>query len=112
MSDNTIEPVDEIKEEVEECTEQHLADLDGQARAFLSTFTTIRSKITDLERAESDLKRFELSIESERKRLAKQVEGARLALRNARIQMAVELAKTDGVGFTKAADLIKEENRA
>jgi len=115
MSDNRPagEETEQFEEEVEEvCTEQHLADLDDQAKTFLSTFTTIRSKITDLERAESDLKRFELSIEADRKRLQKQLDGARLALRNARIQMAVELTKIDGIGFTKAADLIKEGNRA
>ena len=44
--------------------------------------------------------------------LQKHLEGAKLALRNARIQMAVELQKVDGIGFTKAADLIKEANRA
>ncbi len=107
------EETEQVEEEAEEtCTEQHLSDLDDQAKIFLSTFTTIRSKITDLERAESDLKRFELSIESERKRLVKQLEGARLALRSARIQMAVELTKTDGAGFAKAAEVIKEANRA
>lgn len=102
---------DLIGEEVV-CDQRHLDDLDDQAKAFLSTFTTIRSKITDLERAESDLKRFELSIESERKRLAKQLESAKLALRNARIQMAVELQKVDGAGFAKAAEVVKEGNRA
>lgn len=107
------EETEQFEEEAEEvCTEQHLADLDDQAKAFLSTFTTIRSKISDLERAESDLKRFELSIESERKRLAKQLDSAKLALRNARVQMAVELTKVDGVGFAKAAEVVKEGNRA
>jgi septal ring factor EnvC (AmiA/AmiB activator) len=107
------EETEQFEEEAEEvCTEQHLADLDDQAKAFLSTFTTIRSKISDLERAESDLKRFELSIESERKRLVKQLDGARLALRNARIQVAVELQKVDEIGFTKFADMVKEMNRA
>lgn len=107
------EETEQFEEEVEEvCTEQHLVDLDDQAKAFLSTFTTIRSKISDLERAESDLKRFELSIEADRKRLAKQLDGARLALRNARIQMAVELTKVDGIGFAKAAEIVKEGNRA
>lgn len=103
------EPI--IDEEVE-CGQQHLDDLDDQAKQMLSTFSTVRSKIQDLERAESDQKRFELSIESERKRLQKTVDAARLGLRNARIQMAVELQKVDGVGFAKAADLVKEANRA
>lgn len=107
------EETEQFEEEAEEvCTEQHIADLDDQAKAFLSTFTTIRSKISDVERAESDLKRFELSIEADRKRLQKQVESSKLALRNARIQMAVELQKVDGVGFTKAADIVREGNRA
>jgi len=107
------EETEQVEEEAEEvCTEQHLSDLDDQAKAFLATFATIRSKISDLERAESDLKRFELSIEADRKRLQKQLDGARLALRNARIQMAVELTKVDGVGFTKAAELVKDGNRA
>jgi hypothetical protein len=105
------EETEQFEEEAEEvCTEQHLADLDDQAKAFLATFTTIRSKITDVERAESDLKRFELSIEADRKRLQKQLDGARVALRNARIQMAVELAKADEVGFSKAAEIVKEGN--
>ena len=113
MPDPASEETEEVQDEVDRtCDEQHVNDLDDQAKAFLSTFTTIRSKITDLERAESDLKRFELSIESDRKRLAKQLEGAKLALRNARIQMAVELTKVDGVGFTKAAEVVKEGNRA
>jgi len=107
------EETEEVDQEVEEvCTEQHLSDLDDQAKDFLATFATIRSKISDLERAESDIKRFELSIETDRKRLQKQLEGARLALRNARIQMAVELTKVDGVGFSGAAEVIKEGNRA
>ena len=113
MSQNNpdLDEPEEISEVEEACTEQHLADLDDQAKAFLSTFTTIRSKITDLERAESDLKRFELSIEADRKRLQKQLDSARLALRNARIQMAVELSKVDGGGFGRVAEVVKEENR-
>lgn len=108
------EETEQFEEEVveEACEKNHIDDLDDQAKAFLSTFTTIRSKIADLERAESDLKRFELSIEADRKRLQKQLDGAKLALRNARIQMAVELTKVDGIGFTKAAELVKEGNRA
>ena len=115
MSDQ--QPVGEGTEQFEDegeaiCEKGHLDELDDQTKAFLSTFTTIRSKISDLERAESDLKRFELSIEAERKRLAKQLDSAKLALRNARIQMAVELQKTDGVGFTDVANIVKERNRA
>ncbi len=103
----------EFDDEVDHtCEKNHLDELDDQAKAILSTFTTIRSKIEDLSRAESDFKRFELSIELERKRLTKAIESAKGALRNARVQMAVELQKVDGVGFTKAADLIKEINRA
>jgi len=115
MSDDlsTEEETKRFKDEDEEaCTKNHIEELDDQAKNLLSTFTTIRSKITDLERAESDLKRLELSIEADRKRLQKQLEAAKLGLRNARIQMAVELQKIDGVGFTKAADLVKEVNRA
>lgn len=109
MDEDTIHTEEEEAEEV--CTEQHLADLDDQAKAFLSTFTTIRSKITDVERAESDLKRFELSIEADRKRLQKQLETAKLGLRNARIQVVVELSKVDG-HFVKVSELVKEANRA
>jgi hypothetical protein len=112
------EPLEETEQDQDEidrtCDQQHLDDLDDQARAMLSTFSTVRSKLQDLERAESDIKRFELSIEADRKRLQKQLEAAKLGLRNARVQMAVELQKADGVGFTKVADLIKqaEANRA
>jgi hypothetical protein len=115
MSDNRPvgEETERFEEEVEEvCEKNHLDDLDDQTKAFLATFSTIRSKISDLERAESDLKRFELSIEADRKRLQKQLEGAKLALRNARVQIAVELQKVDGAGFAKVADLVKEANRA
>ncbi len=106
--EGTIEEVDQD----DVCGQNHVDDLDDQSKQMLATFSTVRSKIQDLERAESDQKRFELSIESERKRLQKTVEAAKLGLRNARIQMAVELQKVDGVGFAKAADLVKEANRA
>jgi hypothetical protein len=99
-------------EEADVCTQTHVEELDDQAKQMLSTFSTVRSKLQDLERAESDIKRFELSIEADRKRLQKQLEAAKLGLRNARIQMAVELQKVDGTGFTKAADVVKEANRA
>lgn len=91
----------------EECQEQHVSDLDEAAKRFLTTFSTIRSKIDDLARAESDIKRFELAIEQDRKRLAKTLEAAKAALRNARVQMAVELSKLDGAGFSKIADQVK-----
>jgi hypothetical protein len=94
------------------CDEQHVADLDDQAKVMLSTFTTVRSKIQDVLRSEAAIKSFELSIEADRKRLQKSLEAAKLGLRNARVQMAVELEKVDGIGFMKAADLIKEANRA
>lgn len=111
MPDPASEETEEIQDEVDRtCEEQHLADLDDQTKAFLSTFTTIRSKITDVERAESDLKRFVLSIEADRKRLQKQLETAKLGLRNARIQIVVELSKADG-HFTKVAELVREANR-
>lgn len=106
---------DTVAEEVEEghkpCKKNHLEELDDQAKIFLSTFSNIRSKIEDLARAESDIKRFELSIESERKRLQKQCDAAKLGLRNARVQVVVELQKVDG-HFTKVAELVKEANRA
>lgn len=96
-------------EEVEEvdCKDDHVADLDEHTRRFLATFTTIRSKIDDLSRSESDIKRFELSIESERKRLQKNLDAAKISLRNARIQMGAELAKLDANGFAQISDLIK-----
>ena len=96
----------------EECKEQHLADLDENAKRFLSMFSTIRGKIEDLARAESDLRRFELSIEQDRKRLQKTLESAKLGLRNARIQMGVELEKLDAPGFSKITDLIKGREAA
>ena len=111
MSDPAEGTVQE-EQEVEVCDQNHIEDLDAQAKTFLSTFTTIRSKIDDVTRAESEVKRFELSIDGERKRLQKTLEAAKLGLKNARIQMAVELQKVDGVGFTKAAELVKEVNRA
>src|SRR5574339_214350 len=102
------EPVNAVEDQEEvECSEQHVADLDEAAKRFLTTFSTIRSKIDDLARAESDIKRFELSIEQDRKRLAKTLETAKVALRNARVQMAVELSKLDGAGFAKIADQVK-----
>ena len=90
--------------------ENHCASFGASMSGNL--FTTIRSKIDDVTRAESEVKRFELSIDGERKRLQKTLEAAKLGLKNARIQMAVELQKVDGVGFTKAAELVKEVNRA
>lgn len=100
-------------EEIVECEKgDHLSDLDETARRFLSTFSTIRSKIDDLARAESDIKRFELSIEADRKRLQKTLEGAKLALKNSRIQMAAELSKLDAAGFSAAAEAIKAVNGA
>lgn len=105
QTDDEVPEVDE-----EECVEQHVADLDAAAKLFLTTFTTIRSKIDDLSRAHSDLQRFELSLEAERKRLQKNLESAKLSLRNARIQMGAELAKTDPAGFTKIDQLIREHN--
>lgn len=95
-----------------ECQEQHLDDLDQGAKTVLSTFATIRSKIDDLARAESDIKRFELSIEQDRKRLQKALEAAKTALRNARVQMATELAKVDAAGFAQAAELVKSKETA
>lgn len=102
----------EVVEEIEECDEQHVADLDEPSRRFLATFTTIRSKLDDLSRAESELSRFELSIESQRKLLRKNAEAARLALRNARIQMGAELAKADAAGFSQISELIKNREGA
>jgi len=90
-----------------ECSEHHVADLDEATKRFLSTYSTIRGKIDDLARAESDIKRFELSIEQERKRLQKTLDSARLALKNARVQIAVELSKLDAAGFGQIADLVK-----
>lgn len=108
-------PDDETtSEEVEviECQEQHLADLDASAKCFLATFSTIRGKVDDLARAESDLKRFELSIEQDRKRLQKNLEAAKLALRNARVQMAAELEKLDASGFSKITEFVKGKEGA
>jgi hypothetical protein len=115
MSDDKNAPQTEMvgDEEVEEvCNEQHLADLDATTNAVLTTFSTIRSKTDDLVRAESDIKRFELSIEQERKRLQKTFEAAKVALRNARVQMGVELAKIDAAGFAKVSQMIKDDNNA
>jgi len=103
----------EDDEEVVECKQgDHLSDLDELTRRALSMFSTIRGKVGDLERAESDIKRFELSIESERKRLQKNLESAKGALRNARVQMGVELAKVDQAGFEQVAKILKEANNA
>lgn len=96
-----------VDAEVEVCNEAHLDDLDPQTKAVLTTFSTIRSKIDDLARAESDVKRFELSIEQERKRLQKTLEAAKASLRNARIQMGAELAKIDPSGFAQISELVK-----
>jgi hypothetical protein len=111
QDEETVAGDHEVDEEVT-CDEQHVADLDDQAKVMLSTFTTVRSKIQDVLRAEAGIKSFELSIEADRKRLQKSLEAAKLGLRNARVQMAVELEKVDGIGFMKAADRIKEANRA
>lgn len=93
-----------------ECEDQHVADLDDGSRRFLSTFATIRSKVEDVARAQSDIQRFELSIDGERKRLQKQVVAAQLALRNARIQIGTELAKVDAAGFEKVLQIVKDAN--
>ena len=97
-------------ETIEETCKQgdHLSDLDAQTKLFISVFATVRSKTEDLARARSDAQKFELSIEAERKRLQKNLENAKLGLRNARVQMSVELAKVDPVGFEKVAQLVKE----
>lgn len=100
------EMVDEAVEV--ECEKDHVEDIDSDAKVFLTTFETVRAKLEDLARAESDIKRFELSIEADRKRLQKQLESAKIGLRNARVQMGAELAKLDTVGFSNAAKLIKE----
>jgi len=108
MSDKPAgEETEQVEDEVEVCTLAHLEDLDAQAKQYLATFSTIRGKVDDLTRAESDLRRFELSIEQERKRLQKTLEAAKLSLRNARIQMGVELAKVDPVGFSQISELVK-----
>jgi hypothetical protein len=96
----------------EECDEQHVTDLDDGSKRFLSMFSTIRSKVDDLARAQSDAQRFELSIEVERKKFQKRVEDSKLALRNARVQIGVELAKVDEIGFSKILELIKGDNAA
>jgi len=100
------------EEDEETCGRDHLEDLDEPIKRFMSVFSTIRSKNDDLVRAESDIKRFELSIEQERKRLQKTFEAAKVALRNARVQMGVELAKVDAVGFAKVSQMIKDDNNA
>jgi len=105
--DTELDPEEEGEES---CGRNHTDELDEQTKAALTTFATIRGKVEDLARAESDPKRFELSIESERKRLQKNLESAKLSLRNARIQMAAELAKVDAAGFSHvASDMKKQE---
>ncbi len=99
----------EVEDELEvDCEKDHVEDIDKDARIILSTFSTIRSKMEDVARAESDLRRFELSIDAERKRLQKNFEGAKAGLKGARVQMAAELAKLDAVGFGKVAQIVKE----
>jgi hypothetical protein len=93
-----------------DCGEQHVIDLDDGSKRFLSMFATIRSKVDDLARAQSDAQRFELSIEGERKKLQKRIEESKLSLRNARIQVGVELAKVDEIGFSKILEMIKVDN--
>jgi hypothetical protein len=105
------EMVSDEEEEVA-CTKNHVEELDAPTKVIMSVFATIRSRIDDLIRAESDLKRFELSIEQERKRLSKTLENAKVGLRNARVQMAAELEKADSAGFAKAAALVKEAHGA
>lgn len=107
--DNEFEP-DTIPQEEATCTESHVDDLDEGSRRFLSMFSTVRSKVEDVAKAESDIKRFELSIEQERKRFQKQLESAKVALKNARVQVGVELSKVDQAGFSKVAQLIKDDN--
>ena len=111
MPQEETEPETEVEEETCEKGD-HLSDLDEVTQRFISMFSTVRSKIEDLARAESDVKRFELSIESERKRLQKMLETAKVSLKNARIQMAAELAKADTAGFSKIAELVKEAQSA
>ena len=108
------EETEQFEEDVDEktCAEQHVADLADSTKRFMSVFMTIQNKTEDLARAESDIKRFELSIEADRKRLQKTLEGAKLGLRQARIQMGAELAKLDVAGFSKMAQLLKDENNA
>jgi hypothetical protein len=104
---------DDLATKEETCKKgDHVSDLDEGAKLFLSTFATIKGKVDDLARAESDIKRFELSIESERKRLQKNLENAKVGLRNARVQMGVELSKVDAPGFGKVAQMIKDDNLA
>ncbi len=64
------------QEPQEECKLTHVDELDDATRRFMSVFATIRSRGEDLGRAESDIKRFELSIEADRKRLQKSLEAA------------------------------------
>lgn len=94
------------------CEKDHVEDIDSEAKIFLSTFSTIRSKLDDVARAESEIKRFELSLEAERKRLQKQLEAAKTGLRNARVQMGVELGKLDAAAFSKISQMLKEGNNA
>lgn len=114
MPQNKGEGTEQDEQAEEEVCDKgdHLSDLDEQTKCFLATFSTIRSKVNDVSRAESDLRKFELSIESERKRLQKNIDSAKLGLRNARVQMVVELTKVDGHGFTAVADIIKGGNSA
>jgi hypothetical protein len=113
MPREELGPDDELATEEEACDKgDHISDLDEHTKRFLSTFSTIRSKVDDVARAESDIKRFELSIEAERKRLQKNLDSAKLGLRQARIQMAVELAKVDAPGFGAVAEVVKEGNGA
>lgn len=100
----------DVAQEDGACEDQHVADLDDGSKRFLSMFATIRSKVDDLARSQSDIQRFELSIDGERKRLVKQVETAKLALRNARIQIGAELAKVDAAGFEKVLQIVKDAN--
>lgn len=108
---NEFEETDQVTdEEVLDCKLPHVDELDEPTKRFMSVFATIRSKNEDLARAESDIKRFELSIESDRKRLQKTLEAAKVGLRNARVQMAVELEKLDAAGFTNVSKVVKDLN--
>ena len=110
MAEPTGEGTEQVQDEEEvECSEAHLADLDETTRRFLQIFSTIRSKLQDMERAQSDISRFALSIEQQRKQLEKNLDSASTALKNARIQMSVELGKLDPNGFTVMTQLLKEK---
>ena len=107
------EETEEVDEVIEEpCKKDHVEELAEPTKRFMSVFMTIQNKTEDLARAESDIKRFELSIEADRKRLQKTLEGAKLGLRQARIQMGVELAKLDASGFSKISQMLKDDNNA